>query len=95
MKFSSYIHLSKVSQVLSNQVCMTYFHQIVLMSFLVVKGNAYQFTMYYYIPYCDITFLTSSLQPIYGFISHFVWMFHVWTPTKFVEIGVLPLFLME
>ena len=31
MKFASYIHLSKVTQVYSNQVCMTYFHQIMLL----------------------------------------------------------------
>ena len=28
------MHLSKVSEVCSNQVCMTYFHQIMQMSFL-------------------------------------------------------------
>ena len=36
MKFASYIHLSKVSQVCSNQDCMTYFHWSMLMSFWVV-----------------------------------------------------------
>ena len=36
MKFGSYMHLSKVTQVCSNQGCMTYFHQNMLMSFLVV-----------------------------------------------------------
>ena len=36
MKFGSYMHLSKVAQVNSNQGCMTYFHQIMLMSFYVV-----------------------------------------------------------
>ena len=41
------------------------------------------------------SFLTSSLKPLHGFDSHFVWMFLGWTPTKFVKIGVLPLFVME
>ena len=31
----------------------------------------------------------------YGFDSNFVWMFPGWTPTKFVKIGLLPLFFME
>ena len=37
-------------------------------------------------------FSTSSLEPLHGFASNFVWMFLVWTPNKFVKIGVLPLF---
>ena len=41
MKFGLYMHLSKVSQVCSNQVRMTYFHRIMLMSFLVVTWHAY------------------------------------------------------
>ena len=44
---------------------------------------------------CNILFLTSSLEPLQGFASNFVWMFLGWTPTKFVKIGVLPLFFME
>ena len=40
-------------------------------------------------------FSTSSLEPLHGFASNFVWMFLGWTPTKFVKIGVLPLFFME
>ena len=36
-KFGSYMHRSKVTQVCSNQGCMTYFHPIRLMSFWVVK----------------------------------------------------------
>ena len=36
MKFGSYIHLRKVTQVCLNQGCMTYFHRIMLMSFWVV-----------------------------------------------------------
>ena len=40
-------------------------------------------------------FLTSSLEPLHGFASNFVWMFLGQTPTKFVKIGVLPLFFME
>ena len=38
------------------------------------------------------TFSTSSLKPLHGFTSIFVWMFLGWTPTKFVKIRVLPLF---
>ena len=38
---------------------------------------------------------TSSLKPLHVFASNFVWMFLGWTPTKFVKIGVLPLFVME
>ena len=44
---------------------------------------------------CNISLLTSSLEPLHGFASNFVWMFLGWTPTKFVKIGVLPLFFME
>ena len=40
------------------------------------------------------SFLT-SLKPLHRFASNFVWMFLWWTPTKFVKIGVLPLFFME
>ena len=41
------------------------------------------------------SFSTSSLKPLHGFASNFVWMFLGWTPTKIVKIGVLPLFFME
>ena len=41
------------------------------------------------------SFSTSSLKPLHGFASNFVWIFLRWTPTKFVKIGVLPLFFME
>ena len=41
------------------------------------------------------SFSTSSLKPLHGFASNFVWMFLWWTPTKFVKIGVLPLFFMD
>ena len=41
------------------------------------------------------SFSTSSLKPLHRFASNFVWMFLGWTPTKFVKIGVLPLFFME
>ena len=51
--------------------------------------------MYYYMSLCNISLLTSSLEPLHGFASNFVWMFLRWTPTKFVKIGVLPLFFME
>ena len=43
----------------------------------------------------NIPFLTSSIEPLHGFASNFVWMILGWTPTKFVKIGVLPLFVME
>ena len=41
------------------------------------------------------SFSTSSLKPLHGFASNFVWMFLGWTPSEFVKIGVLPLFSME
>ena len=44
---------------------------------------------------CNISLLTSFLEPLLGFASNFVWMFLGWIPTKFVKIGVLPLFFME
>ena len=50
--------------------------------------------MYYYMSLCNIPFLT-CLEPLDGFASYFVLIFLRWTPTKFVEIGVLPLFFME
>ena len=37
-------------------------------------------------------FSTSSLEPLHRFASNLVWMFLGWTPTKFIKIGVLPLF---
>ena len=40
-------------------------------------------------------FSTSSFELLHGFASNFVWMFLGWTPTKFVKIGVLPVFFME
>ena len=51
--------------------------------------------MYYYMSLRNIPFLTSSLDPLHGFTSNFVWMFLGWTPTQFVKIEVLPLFFME
>ena len=50
---------------------------------------------YYYMSLCNIPFLTSFLKLLHRFSSNFVSMFLVWTPTKFVEIGVLPLCFME
>ena len=47
--------------------------------------------MYYYMSLYNIQLLTSSLEPLHGFASNFVWMFLGWTPTKFVQIGVQPL----
>ena len=44
---------------------------------------------------CNISLLTSFPEPLHGFDSNFVRMFLGYTPTKFVKIGVLPLFLME
>ena len=44
---------------------------------------------------CNIPLLTSSLELLHGFTSNFVCMFLGWTPTKYVNIGVLPLFFME
>ena len=44
---------------------------------------------------CNIPLLTSSIESLHGFASNFVWMFLGWIPTKFVKIGVLPLFFME
>ena len=41
------------------------------------------------------SFSTTPLKPLHGFASNFVWMFLWWTPTKFVKIGVLPLFFKE
>ena len=94
MKFGSYMHLSKLTQVRSNQGCMTYFHRIMLMSFRVVRYHVYLqcITICHYV---ISHFLISSLEPLHGFASNFVWMFLGWTPTKFVKIGVLPLFFME
>ena len=41
------------------------------------------------------SFSTSSLKPLHGFASNFVWMFLGWIPTKFLKIGVLSPFFME
>ena len=41
VEIGSYMHLSMVSKISSNQVRLTYFHQIMLMSFLVVTEHAY------------------------------------------------------
>ena len=40
-------------------------------------------------------FSTSSLEPLHGFASNFIWVFLGWTLSKFVKIGVLPLYFME
>ena len=42
-----------------------------------------------------MNFFTSSLKSLHRFASNFVWMFLRWTPTKFVKIGLLPLFFIE
>ena len=47
-------------------------------------------TMYYYISPCNIPFLT-SLKPMHGFASNFVWMIFRQTPTKFDKFWVQPL----
>ena len=93
MKFGSCMHLSKVTQVCSNQGCMTYFHRIMLMSFWVVSYNIV-FIMFYYMSLCNILFLT-SLKPLHGFASNFVLMFLRWAHSNIVKIGVLSLFFME
>ena len=93
MKFGSCMHLSKVTQVCSNQGCMTYFHRIMLMSFWVVSYNIV-FIMFYYMSLRNILFLT-SLKPLHGFASNFVLMFLRWAPSNIVKIGVLSLFFME
>ena len=41
------------------------------------------------------SFSTSSLEPFHGSASNFVRMFLRWTPTKFVKVGVQPVFFME
>ena len=41
------------------------------------------------------SFSTSSVKPLHGIASNFMWMFLRWTSTNFVKIGVLPLFFME
>ena len=53
--------------------------------------------MYYYtyMSLCNIPILISSLELLHIFASKFVWKFLGWIPTKFVKIGVLPLFFME
>ena len=51
--------------------------------------------MYYFMSRFNIPCLTSSLEPLQGFASNFVWMFLGWTPTKFVKNGGLPLFFMK
>ena len=86
MKFGSYMRLSKVTKVCSNQGCMTYF----LGSYVTCI-----FTISNYMSLCNIPLLTSSLEPLYGFDSNFVWIVVGWTPTKLVKIGVLLLFFME
>ena len=91
MKFGSHMHLSKVTQVCSNQGCMTYFQS----NYANEPLGSYVtciFTMYYYMSLCNIPCLTSSLEQLQGFASNFVWMFLGWTPTKFVKIGMQPLF---
>ena len=37
----------------------------------------------------------TSLKPKHKFASNFVRMFLGWTPTKFVKVGLLPIFFME
>ena len=96
MKFGSYMQLSKVTQVCSNQGCTTYFHRIMLMSFRVVTHHVYlQCKTIRVCHYVISQLLNSSFEPLHRFASNFVWMFRGWTPTKFAKIGVLPLFFLE
>ena len=41
MKFGSYMHLGKVTQVCSNQGCMTYFHRNMVMRFWLVTEHVH------------------------------------------------------
>ena len=41
---------------------------------------------------CNIPLLNSSIEPLHGFASIYVWMFLGWTPTKFVKSGCYPYF---
>ena len=91
MKSGSTMHRNRVHQVCSNQVCMTYFHRIMLMSSVVTQHAYLQCIS---MSLCNTTFL-NCLELLHGFASNFVWMFLRWTPTKFVKIRVLPLFFME
>ena len=82
------MHLSGVSQVCSNQVCMMYFHRIMSMSFLVITEHAY-------LQYITICYYVISHFQHHAFTSNFVYLYLECTPTKFGEIEVLPLCFME
>ena len=41
--------------------------------------------MYCYMSLCNTPLLTSSLEPLHGSASNFVWMFLERTPTKFFK----------
>ena len=69
MKFGSHMHVSKVTQVCSNQGCMTYFHWIMLMSFWVVVYLQCITICHYVISHCWLLLLnlcTDLLQILYG-----------------------------
>ena len=72
IKFGSYMHLSKVTQVCSNQGCKTYFYWIMLISFWVVTQHVYlqcKTISHYVISHCWLLFLnrcTDLLQILCG-----------------------------
>ena len=85
-KFGSRMHLSKVTNLFKSRLYDLFspnYGNELLGSYVTCI-----FTMYYYMSLCNIPFLT-SLELLHGFASNFVWMSLGWTPTKFVNIGVL------
>ena len=43
----------------------------------------------------ELLTFSSSPKPLHGFLSNLVWRYPRWMSTKFVQIGVLPLFFRE
>ena len=60
MKFGSYMHLSNIIQVCSNQGCMTYFHWNMLMRFWLIT---YHVCMSYFVHFLQIL-RSFTLKPI-------------------------------
>ena len=85
------MHLSKVTQVFSNKGCMTYFLQIMLISFWGVTYVTCIFTVYYYMSLCNTPFLT-SLKPKHRLLQIFCGCFWDRPLLSLFKSGCYPFF---
>ena len=97
MKFGSYMYLSKVTQVCSNQGCMTYFYRNMLMRFWLIMQHVYHMRVIFCIfsnSYIFFSETTNQKSFIYhGLLRFFnqcddhsaVWHFYFYLQTEHAE----------